>query len=200
MKYYESQTELNVPSEERYRLHCRVETLIQETYLGVLPERGVKRDRGLVPAYSFKIIPHGHKSSLLTVRSATPLNIKSEKEYEINLQPSQRVQLNLLCCTETNLNADGRTKVWDRTEMVECMVNPRLKRAGFATDDATVLLGDTERFSFLKSGHRYWFLDGVNVTATVTVKDPELAEKAIIEGISKKRAFGFGLVSWEIVD
>lgn len=200
MKYYESQTVLNVPSEERYRLHCRVETLIQETYLGITPASGVKQDRRAVPVYSHLIVPHGQHESLLSVRSATPLKINTEKELEINLRPGQRMQLSFLCCTETNREANGRTRVWNRDEMVDFMVKPRLVRAGFDIENAIIKLGETERYSFLKRGHRYWFLDGIHVDVTATVEDPALAEQAMVEGISKKRNFGFGFVQWKILD
>ena len=194
MNYYESILVLGVPHEERYRLHCRVEGLVRDSFLGKSKSSELRHEKEVVPAYCYMTSPRDEDTSILVVRSASPIGIGTEKQKSFAFQVGQRIRLKFLCCTETNRNTAGTTRCWSGDELVENMAKPRLLKAGF--DVESVKISGFDRFNVNKKEHKSWFLQGAHVDAIVIVRDPVEAEKAVVNGISKKRSFGFGLVRW----
>jgi hypothetical protein len=196
MKYYESLMVMDVPFAERYKLRMRLESLVRDTFLGDSAVSDLKDEKNLVPDFSYLATQKDDKSTIVIVRSLIPIGLHTEKETRLTLAAGKKMLLKFSCCTETNFATTSGRRCWQGDELIECMAMPRLKNAGFDVED--IKIRGFERLNMNKnnnsSSNSNWYLQGALIDAQVVVKEPDLAEKSLILGVSKKRSFGFGFV------
>ena len=186
---------MDVSFEDRYKLRMRLESLVRDTFLGDSANSDLKDEKKLVPDFSYLATQKDDKSTIVIVRSLIPIGLNTEKENYLTLTPGKQMLLRFSCCTETNFATGSGRRCWQGDELVENMAKPRLEKSGFDVNE--VQIRGFERLNMNKTNDRSnsnWYLQGAFVEAKVSVRTPELAEKSLILGFSKKRSFGFGFV------
>lgn len=184
MIYYENRLKLReTPPEQPYIAHQRLDYLLQERLKCKLP-------------YSWKrsIFPDEPNNTLVSLRTATPLNLPGEKAHELSLKVSDVLLCNTHFCfqrKETVTTQDGekvRTVPLDADALPD-ILQRQCEKFGFRLHSHSA--GPAYKEHFQKKRHKF-FMKVFPVSLVLEVVDIALAEEAIAYGIGHKRVFGYG--------
>lgn len=185
MNFYQSIVGVRKPFFDRYAVHQQVDYLCQEIARNRLP-------------YSF-YVQASHKGSFYSdvmVRSLCPLNMPGETRFDCSFSPGQRIVLSLELMVENRVVVDGKQTVVPATEKsAQDLTTSLFSKNGFKVHNIHQE-GEMSLFKIDKPGksNKLFYLPAINYLVDVEVEEVGLAERAWINGIGRKRIFGFGML------
>lgn len=185
MKIYSNILKLRLPADDRYRAHQQIDTLIQERL-------------GIKLPYSWRIgpFPSADQHSLVQIKSGSPLGLPGEVVHELSFSQGSLVSFECEFNSEIRLPLqDGQRRRAGKhgsADEVLAILKKSATKNGFEVLDAEPM-GES-RFKIKKPKIPAFTLGHHQFSVVAKISDPSLFERAITEGIGKKRMFGFGFV------
>lgn len=184
MIYYENRLKLReTPPTLPYVAHQRLDYLLQEKLQCKLP-------------YSWKrsIYPDEPSSTLVSLRTATPLNLPGEKPHEMSLRLGDILLCNTLFCfqrKEAVTTAAGQKvrSIPLDADALPAVLQRQCEKFGLRLQSHSA--GEAFKEHYQKKRHQF-FMKVFPVSLVLEVFDVALAEEAIAYGIGHKRVFGYG--------
>lgn len=178
MRFYENMIKVRVSAKERYKIHQLVDTLVQERLNVRFP-------------YSFLItpFPNAEQHTLIRIRSSVSFGIAGEVAKEISFKNDDPIEF--ICKINDEKCDDGKYR--HRTdEEVEYYVKKNAAKHGFSV--VSIDINERQQFQMNKPSTKKFTLGHAEVSVVATISDPALFETSYVEGLGKKRMFGFGYV------
>jgi hypothetical protein len=187
MEYFENTLKLRLSHTEKYKAHQQIDTLIQERLAIKFP-------------YSWRALPYpgAEHYSAVQIRSGVKLGLPGERTKSISINTGDILQFSCNFCSLVRPyvgEGDERRRVerHGSTEEVASKLINAGARAGIAIL-STDLIGE-QSFRIAKPKNPTFVLGHKEFSVISRVTDVALAEQAIVDGLGKKRIFGFGFVS-----
>lgn len=184
MKFFENSLRFrNINTRDCYRVHQLVDTFIQETC-------------GVRTPYSFLAQEADNRRDIVVLtRSIQCLGQPGEQERAIELQKGARLSFaTKICLNKRVRRADGSTAEQPRQahEMEAGALPANLRNHGLIAESVQHLASVP---SFLqKRGLKRASMPSEIFATHCIVEDPDKAMEAVLNGIGKKRIFGFGML------
>lgn len=165
--------------ENAYRVHCFSEDIVIEQAKVNSPY-----------SYSYKADLLNNQAIIL-LRSSSSLELPGERNKELILANNDQVTFIVELHTSKKSTTTGKvTAVTDEVERVQKLVNISLKN-GFEVISAQQIDDCSKK---LKKGINSFSLAGGKLYVEAKIHDKSLFEVAFVNGIGKKRNFGFGQI------
>lgn len=182
MKYYRNALKLRMNHYERYQAHQQIDTLIQEKLAIKLP-------------YSWDIsrFPDAEQHSLVLLRSPVRLNLPCEKEDSLDLKVKDLVSFTCRFCSEIRKYVGDKrvAGIGAENEVVDNFTKSAEKN-GLSV--LTSVVTDQSIYKIKKPRTPHFSLGEMALSVIAQVEDVSLFERAFVEGLGKKRMFGFGFI------
>lgn len=179
IKFYDYPLRLRqTPFQEAYRVHQQLDTLLQEGN-----------------NYRFPYCWHHEKSQInnaseVVFRTITKLPIPGEKCTEIDVVEGMDLSFSVRLFNAVNQTAGGSREA--TFEDIQKRLPNSLKLSGFELLCVTPI--EKGKYFVIKPGQSSFPIPYLDVVLTVTVLDVALAEKALAQGIGRRKAFGCGML------
>lgn len=185
MNAYENMFKLRLPSDDRYRAHQQVDTLIQERL-------------GIKLPYTWRIspFPSAAQHSLVQIVSGFSLGLPGESVTEYSFKNGSIVRFEcefnseiMLPLKDGQRRRSGKHGSFDEVLPVFAKTSEKNGLGLLAVEPI-----DEEKYQIKKPKTPKFTLGCQRISVVAKVNDPFLFEKAVAEGIGKKRMFGFGMI------
>lgn len=189
MRYFENTLRLRIDPKEKYKAHQAVDTLMQEKLQIRLP-------------YSWRSVPYpgAEHYSAVQIRTSVPTGLPGEIERTLMLGHGDILQFRCNICSvvRERVYEGDKERRRDRTGSTEAVM-VKMKQHGERNglDVLSSVFEDDALFDIKKPKKPTFVLGHKELSVIARVKDPAMAERAVIEGLGNKRIFGFGYL-WQL--
>lgn len=133
----------------------------------------------------------GGSTTIICIRSTAPFSGLTGVKHSIELQPGQRVSLAALVAPVKRNERNNESFLTTPEQVIEWAKKQLLER-GYEATSIEIVSENIDRLDKPQNGSGIR-AHAVDLQITATVRDPALAERALITGIGRKKGFGFGM-------